>query len=439
MNRKDRVSRILMSWMGVTALILSVACSQGGGGDGAHGNRDNSIHPPTVDKDASTSGRPAVQHSPRAGTELDTDSSRSQTEDADVSIDAPGTKSRSSRDAEVMVLDPSGQTPEQIFGGRATPLKTDRDQAKNEGVVIDQVSSRPRSSDRGTLDGNLHYSGSGHDSLYEELKTLSKASDRKFASKIGFTTFAVDSKGRKAQLTINILGTKNREYTLTGVLGKGGIFRAGSLEKAPHLLADAVCMDQNGGCDTVHIRLREKSGRVTRTANVIVRHTRAWLYSEGDTEFTGNNTAYDRFVRVLTTSARYPGGASSLTDFTLTTSETVNGPSEFAVSMLFNTSIMDPTVAQAITWMGPLVKPVNGDDLNLVIEQYADYNPYGRASKKSSPIASFIRDSRLIRNDGHGNLQIDVTFARVKANSVEQTARLTVARIHSPTREIVMH
>jgi len=40
---------------------------------------------------------------------------------------------------------------------------------------------------------------------------------------------------------------------------------------------------------------------------------------------------------------------------------------------------------------------------------------------------------RLVRNDGRGNLQLDLTVRAATINAREDRIRLTIARIHTPT------
>ena len=414
---RKHLKRLIFAWLAVTAAIAATACSK------SETSRTNSPSNPTLQP-------PRIKESPEAN-ELDRESSRSQIESR--------RRTRSSQPGvEVVDLNPTGKTPEEIFGDQDAALPRERpslDQVPPGTVIMNPapVSSRPSTRPPGgSVDGNLFYSGSGQDSLYEDIKRIARSKDRAFATTVGFSSFEINWKNRGARLTVNLerTGKKAEEVVFTGKLNKAGLFSAAS----GSMQADAVCMDDNGGCNTVHVRLK-KSGRV---AHVIVRATDVWIWSDGEAEGSGNNVNYDRFIHILLTSATYPGGASSITAARLNTSETINGSSSFVFGLQMNMSVSDPSVAQAVSWTGPLLKSVRSDDLNVAVEQYAEYNPWGRRKSGAPQLARTIRESRLVRNDGRGNLQIDVTFAKISAASREQTARITVARIHEPTRALTL-
>lgn len=415
MVNRTHLKRLIFSWFAVTVAIAATACSK------SESSKSTSPSHPTLQP-------PRIKESPEAN-ELDHESSRSQMESRRRSRPSPA-------GVEVVDLNPTGKTPEEIFGDEDAALPRERpslDQLPPGTVVMDPapVSSRPSTRPPGaSVDGNLFYSGSGQDSLYEDIKRIARSRDRSFAQTIGFSSFEINWKNRTAKLTVNIeaSGKKPSELVFKGKVNKSGLFAAA----AGGMQAEAVCMDENGGCNTVHVRFK-KSGKV---AHVLIRATDAWIWSDGEAEGSGNNVNYDRFVHILVTSAIYPGGASSITAARLNTSETINGSSTFVFGLQMNMSVSDPSVAQAVSWTGPLLKSVRSDELNIAIEQYADYNPWGRRKSGAAQIAKTIRDSRLVRNDGRGNLQIDVTFGKMSATSREQTARITVARIHEPTRAL---
>jgi len=60
----------------------------------------------------------------------------------------------------------------------------------------------------------------------------------------------------------------------------------------------------------------------------------------------------------------------------------------------------------------------------------------GRTFLLPTEIANTIRDVRVVRNDGRGNLQFYITVRKSTAGSSEDTIRLTVARLQEATRQL---
>jgi hypothetical protein len=449
---RTQVKTLLFVWFAVTILILSTACSKKSSSPRsttspnrqAKAANDRAMGPMSAGNAGGQSQRigPAVQP---GATVVDLDQRPS--------ANAPGESSGGSR-IRVVDYDPRGKTPDQIFGDQRV---TDAP----EGTTVlepregDRVNPHGENGGRVTQlgpDANgqpLYFSGSGQDRLYEKIKELmdaetdaeQKTRNEQFAKKIGFTTFEPNYRSRSAVLTVNIIERNGQQvpYVFSGQLDNQLRFKSGDLNRSPNLEAEAVCMDLRGGCNTVHVKLRKKSGEGVSTVSVLARHTTATLYSEGNSKRVSNNAAYDRFVHILTTSVDYPGGANSLKTLHLTTSEVINGSSEFAVTMSMRMSLDDPERTQSLSFIGPLVKPMSISSLDLPVDTFSGYTIYGRWSFVSQPVAETIRESRLVRNDGRGNLQIDVTFAQTHSGSREDTVRLTISRIHEPVRELILN
>ncbi len=401
---RAQVQRILLAWMAVTALILTAACSKKDGG---------STPPPAPAKKPAP---PVIHESPE---ELERESGTSSNERAprprqDVK---PVEVSRVPRrkDIRVVQLDPTGKTPNQIFRGLppASPVEK-----MPEGVSVVDASPMEESDET-----DLVYSGSAVDDLRRQLEKSVSASqrNRKFAAEVGFTSFDVDWNSKSARLTVELEldGKAPKTFTFKGKLDKSGKFKSGDDKKAPHILVEATCMDRDGGCSTAHVRLTQKRLRGNRVAHVIARNTDAWVYSEGDDENSGNHPLYDEFIHVMKTSAHYPGGANSIMGVSFATSETIHGPSSFSVSLAM--TMANAGQVQEVSFFGPLMKASRGDGLNLPLQVLS--KRYARQSQ-----------ARLVRNDGRGNLQIAVTFAKPSERSAEQTAVLTVARKHQLVR-----
>jgi hypothetical protein len=303
-----------------------------------------------------------------------------------------------------IVTDPTGLTPDQIFAASEQLGQAEV------GLPADVV-GEPK----------LYYSGSGQDYLREQLSTIAgdaSEEDRKFAERLGLSTFDVDWKTRSAKALVSIVKKNGKRETINfkGKLENSAKLTAGSLSKKPGVLLEATCMDADGGCTTVHMKLQRKTKNdVLQTAHVIARKTSAHIYTDGNPPGVSQNREYDYLMSMFINTARSPGSPESVRSLEYVTSETINGRSEFAVLMKMGST------SHRLALTGPLVKPKSSNDLNLVLD------PPGETKNS---LGEIIREMRLIRNDGRGNLQFDIVVRKNSERSSEDTIRLMVARKH---------
>lgn len=338
----------------------------------------------------------------------------------------------------VVYYDPSGQSPDQIFA-----QKTAIDQA---GAFLgEQVASDIRSA----LGQTLYYSGAGQDTLREQLYTLvnnqeatldlqTRAENKALAHSIQLSSFEVDWATRRGKLAFKYLRNGNKaQVEMEGAVDDVMQYTVGSINREPFIMADVACMDLSGGCKTVHIKVQDASSGKIRTAHMIARHTSASLYIEGNVPGASNNPEYDRLMSIFLNTTKNPFVYNVVNKLTLTTSETIGGASNFAITMSMN--LLDKwgrQVPDLIQVTGPLAKPESSDQVNVGITVSPAITVInGEVVPVESRLVDVIRDARLLKNDGRGNLQVELTIRSATADSLVDRIILTVARIHTPTTQ----
>lgn len=339
----------------------------------------------------------------------------------------------------VVYYDPSGQSPDQIFSKKAA-----LDQA---GAFLgEKVASDIRSGAGETL----YYTGAGQDTLREQLYVLvnnqeamldpqSRAENKALAQSIQLSSFEVDWASRRGKLAFKFLRNGNKaQIEMEGAVDEVMQYRVGSISRYPFVMADVACMDLSGGCKTVHVKVQDASSGKIRTAHMIARHTSASLYIEGNAPGVSKNPEYDRLMSILLNTTKNPSGYNVVNKLTLTTSETIGGASNFAITMHMN--LLDQwnrSMPDLVQVTGPLAKPKSNDQPNVgitVSPAITEIN--GVVVPVEGRLVDVIRDARLLKNDGRGNLQVELTVRSATADSSVDRIVLTVARIHTPTTQL---
>lgn len=321
---------------------------------------------------------------------------------------------------EVIVYDPTGLTPSQIFDSsrRQGPAAIG-----GESDVANGQSAEP-----------LYFSGSGQDGLRSQLqrwvdtKTRQERvqRDKDFAKKVSNARFDVNWSTRTVVIDVTIKGAQGpRVYRFTGALDNRLLFRGGDLRHGNNLSVEAACMDLNGGCQTVYAKVQDGTGGLVRTAHLLIRQTEATLFTHADGFGVARNPEFDSLLETLVRTDHHAGGLNALNRLMLRTSETINGQSNFRVEMGIRTS---SNTEETLNLGGPLVKPATDIALN------AD----AHVLRSTSPAANTIRGVTLTNNDGRGTLTLAVTIRKATADSQEDTMDLTFSRIHKPVRQLIV-
>ncbi len=453
------------------ALALSTsACGKKDGGTGAVPAKTAVapavVNTSTIGSVAGTGGTPSSVPG-----ELDTDSSKSSMDKVNGDEGGPleeyfpstGSASRGEPDPQapkpsgpaaveplkvesVVYHDKHGMTPDQIFSRKAD-VETDG-AFVGEHVRSDIVSSNGEA---------LYYSGSSDDLLREELYTLvnenartvdekTRAGDKELAQTIQLSSFTVDHNLNRAELNFRFerMGPQGvivpHNVTMQGPVDGLLRFKVGDLNSGPRMEAEVACMDNSGGCMTVHIKVKDFSTDCVRVAHMIARRTNATLYIEGNSPGVSKNAEYDRFMSLMLNTVYRPRGQNVVNHLTMTTSETIGGASNFSVTMKMR--LMDQygrTGSDTVEVSGPLAKPYGHSRMNVGLNVAPALTVINgeivptAAIGTQGRIIDTIRQGRLIQNDGRGNLQFDLTVRSAAIGAKEDRIRLTVARIHTPT------
>lgn len=341
----------------------------------------------------------------------------------------------------VVYYDPSGMTPDQIFA------------RKNEIMAAGAVVGERVASDiQSGLGETLYYTGAGQDTLREQLYLLvnnyesqldeeSRKENRALAQSIQLSNFSVNWETRRGLLSFQYLrngrkATVDMEGDVTDVMQ----FRVGALSRDPYIMADVACMDISGGCKTVHVKVQDASagnGKI-RTAHMLARHTSASLFIEGNAPGISKNAEYDRLMNLLLNTTKNPRGANVVNKLTLTTSETIGGASNFWVTMDFDLLLGHGVRGyDQLQITGPLAKPRSTDVVNVAaVVSPALTVVEGQVIPVEGRLVDTIRNARLLKNDGRGNLQLQLTVRSAASGATEDNVTLTVARIHTPTTQL---
>ncbi len=332
-----------------------------------------------------------------------------------------------------IVLDPTGLKPDQIYQSSAQ---------LGEPAVGSQAAFNTPSP--------VFYTGAGVDDLRDQLTAIALqetnsrqlALNKKFAKEIGMATVEVDWNVRSMKFSVDLgLQGQRANLNFTGQLDNRLHVSGGSLGDKG-VTFEAMCMDQNGGCHNVHVRLKRKVAGGTAVAHVITRLSNAYLYIEGNAAGVSHNHEYDNFMNLLLNTVSNRGGPDSVQALAFYTSEVIFGESDFAI--LMRLGVQEPASPvgnpQMMGLIGPLVKPEGAIDENLIIANPpTEITRIGRHNfLLSNEIANTIREIHLVRDDGRGNLQFDITVRKASANASEDTIRLTVARWQTLTRDPIL-
>lgn len=411
----QKIKVLFFTWLSVTVLILVAACNKKDGGQ-----------PP-----------PPAAAAP-APVKKDQEKKDGVSQSADKSEKSADSGSDSGALSKIngveILMDPVGYSADEIFAS-----------SERVGEVQPGLEASVKS------DPVLFYSGSSFDMLREQISDIVNTENdpeqtrrnREFAAKIGLVTFEVDWAKRATKISLIVREHSGKSIEIPDSFGKldSKLHVKGAFNK--DVKYEAVCMDYRGlGCWTTHVKLTLRTDRGPAYAHVLARKTPGYIYADESVHNSkSKNSEFDFFFGLFRKSEQRPGASGTVKKLTFYTSEVINGVSEFAIFMRLGVS--DPLGKQAsgqlIGWRGPLVKPLSGSKLNLPVSTPVEVTG-GEHTSENGParVANMIRETRLIRNDGRGNLQFDVTIRKTSEETAEDTLRLTVARRHRPVRELIL-
>ncbi|RYZ71124.1 MAG: hypothetical protein EOP05_12410, partial [Proteobacteria bacterium] len=383
---QSRMYKMLVVGLAVSAALTSTACSRKSGGQKPVQATQGTTPPAPreggeLDKNSGTSAQetPIVNDDE----EIDNEGAGLVITDDSTSNDLNGSPQNSGafEDSKPVIVhyDPTGMLPSQIFEA------SDAQGAVEAGEL----------SDVGGKGRGLRYSGAGQDDLREQLlrheRSKSKtrrARDQSFARTINQATFDVDWASRSARISI-LMNGRRHQLNISSHLGNDLVVRSGSVKRGNRIAVEAVCMDRDGGCETVYMKVQDGSQAFVRTAHLLVRTTRSTLNTQGNGYGIAKNLEYDYLLSLLLNTVNFSGQPDSINSLYLRTTEVIGGVSNYIVQIGTRTTLSGQS---SLNFTGALVKPANSSSFSAPSE----------ILQSSSPIAGWIRDTRLVRNDGRG-------------------------------------
>ncbi|HVK60580.1 MAG TPA: hypothetical protein VM432_03475 [Bdellovibrionales bacterium] len=412
---RSQIIRLLGAWLAVTVLILTAACSKGSNGD-------NSKKKPDVKKSKSAPTVPTKTNLKRDPKKSGTGT---LTPKADLDDLVPG--STASLDENKVSEEPSVKWP-------MSPEELDRLNSTRKDPQAGVLSNV-----RDYRGQDLYYSGSSMDSLREQLMAHLAADpdakqrrlDKEFASELSFGSFTVDWEMRTARAAFVLdRGGRRIPFDFEGRLANDRVLR----DRVGNIELEAVCMDESESCETVIMKVREFEGSVVRNAYILQRQTGAGLFVRGNGFGVAKNGQYDRFLETIWNTEHRPDHPASLKFLKLITTEVMNGPADFTIEMSMGTG---PRTEEVIAWVGPLVRPLNGGDMDLALAlQPTRASEDLRPVHFKGPLSDTIRETRLNSNDGYGNLTLEVVIRPSPYGGKQDSIFLTVQRMQAPVRTL---
>lgn len=395
--KSARTFKSLSITLAAIAMVSSAACTRNQGGKEAS---------PGAPKPAASPAPVAPQVVPSEADGGSSTSSQENAGNADTTNGADGSSSGG-----VVNYDPTGLTPDQI-----------RAASDAQGPVL----VGPKANMIDFSGAELSYSGSGQDSLREIITAHvnsrsedRKAADAELVGRIKSANVDVDWNTRTMTVSVTLMrGGRAVEFKTRGQLTNQLTMSTVDTRVPGDLAFDATCLDAAGGCKTVHLMVQEDSATGTRTAHVIVRKTKAMWYLEANAQDRNHNPEFNTLLQILW----LPSSERKVERVEMDTVEVVGGVSNVLVKLLARKSAY---ATEWMMWSAPLVKPAASSDMSILMDVV------GRGSLNSS-----MRDTKMIYNDGRGNLRMLVTIRKLQENEREASLTLTIGRIHAPTREV---
>ena len=453
-SKQTTLSRLFAAGLAVSFLLLATACGKKGG--------DNPPPPPPAKPQSTPAPSPSPSPAPlkKRNGEDPGPSTPSQTKVPPIPKPNDG-KGKPTKPNESGEDTPPTDTPEET--GDDTKKKDDKVATDSEGPTkfeaesMDEIGKHPRetfgrpvtpatgvSSEWASADGvPMVYTGSGIDELQAQSKKLLKAAAKnaagkkanyEFASRIyGATDYSILADGSlsiKIKMPVGKKGAMGY-VNFGGKLDNKRTLKSGSLKSGSKVAIEARCMDADESCETLHIRLKDGNKPFVRTAHIIARNTKASIFIQGNDPGMARNANYDRFVSVMLNTVHAPGSFNSISSLRMKTWEVIDGMAGFSIDMTVLSSSQRHRRGnvELVQWVGPLARPVSSNRLSPRGIQIVKRDTGG-------PIGAVIRQTKLIRNDGRGNLQMDVTVHKSSARSHEDTIRLTISRMHKATNSL---
>ena len=192
------------------------------------------------------------------------------------------------------------------------------------------------------------------------------------------------------------------------------------------------CLDREifNRCETLHVVISKED----REAHILHRDTAAEIFISGNEIGRFRNPDYDRLMKTFVNTVERRGGGNRVQRLRVVTTEVVGGPNAIVIAMVMGNldSRSNEVRREALVWGGPLHKFEGSDRVNYPLELVKAPSAQG----PRSPFAEVIQQTRLIRNNGKGDVKIKIVVKKPDASGARADAiRLTLARKFSSVRE----
>ncbi len=414
-----RVKKIMFAWLAVSVCLLAVAC----------GSKRKNIQPP-VEAPRTPPASPAEPSS------------------AEPLASAPTEKSELDADSGRAAQTPEGSPPQE---GGAEWERAEKLARADESTRVRVETYDPSDFTRleqgrigapSSAGGELAFTGAAEDNLVALLKDrmdgladeAARARNLQFAKEVGLTSVDINWSSRTFRVAALLERYGKREhYFFDGSLGGDLMGAFGNAGEWPNIEGDLVCMDLNGGCRNMRIRLVDKQDpNAERTAYVVTRDTPAWMYTKAKHPDASGNQEFRRLAYVFFNTIARSGDVNTVNFLNLTTSETINGSSTFVATMKIRVpdNRFPAGGEQVLMWTGPLVALRGTSVADVAVSNAVTVTRRGGVTvpldHDNGHISDSIRRTRLIENDGKGKIQLAITVRANAPGAQEETILLTI-------------
>lgn len=292
----------------------------------------------------------------------------------------------------------------------------------------------------------LVYTSSSTDELLNYLRArnqkvgaVSRQQNLDAAASIQSAKMSIDSLSGDISVTLKVQeGSSVRTYNVAGGVGSDVAMpvrsvRAANGEKTTGsrpVSGTAKCVDLDGGCENVYVRLELGAKGSSGIVNLVFRNSAADLYFHLPAK--GQHSDNPEFLVLqdyMINTIRQVNTTDKIKSVRLNSWEVVNGRSGFAVSMKGANN-------ELLAFAGPLLAPEAGTGVNIGLSRIAKENnddSLDLISLNNSKLnyANTIADARLIANNGLGQIRISLKM-RKRSNFAQDQVAVTFMRKIKP-------
>lgn len=320
----------------------------------------------------------------------------------------------------------------------SNPLPSDYEPNKVSNINREGLSKRLTG---GVTPEGLVYTSSATDELLDFLRARnqrvgqeSRRLNEQAAASVVFAKLSVDSLSGDGIVTLKVQeGGEVRVYNLVGSAASGP---ANTLRKVSAgngtrtsgsraLEGTLKCVDFDGQCDNVFVRLKIGSSPNSAIINVVFRSSRADLHYSMPGQRSGS-PEYETLRRFILNSINQNNSENRLEEARMSSWEVVNGRAGVTLTIRARNQ-------ELLGFAAPLLAPEAGTGVNIRVARLAKDQEESldlvstRATKLN--YANWIADARLVANNGLGQVRLALKMRRVGRYSQDQFAVTFMRRI----------